>query len=266
MRTLPVIFALYRAAIRAEMQYRVNFVMLLVLGVVYQSSGFAFVWIVLRHFDTIAGWTFPQVALLYSLRLLAHATWVVPFNQVERLEETIREGRFDRFLVRPLNPFLQVVTARAQINVIGDVVAAVALFWVAVSLLDLHLTPLKVGYLILAVVGGGLVEGAVVVAVSSMAFRFVRTWAAVHFADNSFLLFGSYPTNIFGRALSWVLTWLVPVAFVAYIPAGVLLDKAGSLTVPAPVALAAPVAGMVWFAAAYHFWRWQIRGYQSAGG
>jgi ABC-2 type transport system permease protein len=266
MNSLAITWAFYRAAVRAEMQYRVNFVLLLVLGLVYQGSGFAFVWVVLQQFDSIAGWTFPQIAFLYSLRLLAHAAWVVPFHQVELMDKNIGEGKFDRFLVRPLNPLLQVITTRTQINVVGDVVVAVVLFVIAANLVDFSFSPLNVIYLLLAVLGGGLAEGAVIMAVSSMSFRFVRTWAAIHFADHVYLNFGSYPTTIFGGVMNWVLTWVVPVAFVAYIPSSVLLDKTDSLHVPGAVALLAPAVGLIWFYAAYRLWRWQIRGYQSAGG
>ncbi|MFE7622475.1 ABC-2 family transporter protein [Streptomyces sp. ATexAB-D23] len=265
MKSLSITWAFYKAAIRSEMQYRLNFVMLTVLGLVYQGSGFAFVWVVLRKFDTIAGWSFGELALLYSMRLLAHAAWVVPFHQIEFLDHTVREGKFDRYLVRPLNPLLQVVTTRFQMNVIGDVVAAVALFSVAAVLTGLDFSALNVLYLLLAVAGGAMAEGAVIMIVSSLSFRFVQTWAANHLVDNIYLMFGSYPTRIFGSALSWAFTWIIPVAFVAYIPSSVLLDKTGELHVQQAVAFGAPLIGALWFAAAYRLWRRQIRGYQSVG-
>jgi ABC-2 type transport system permease protein len=263
--SLRITWEFYKAAIRGEMQYRLNFVMLSALGMVYQGSGIAFVWVVLGTFDTIAGWSFGEVALLYALRLMAHTVWAVPFHQLEFMDTTIREGRFDRYLVRPLNPMLQVMTTRFQMNVVGDVVAAIVMFTIAVNLVAIDFSPLHIVYLILAVVGGALAEGAAVVVVSSLSFRFVQTWAANHLVDNIYLMFGSYPTRIFGGVLSWGLTWVVPVAVVAYIPSSVLLGKTAALHIPATVALGAPAIGALWFFAAYRLWRWQIRGYQSVG-
>ena len=265
LRTLSITWALYAAAIRGEMQYRLNFLLLVLLGVFYQGSGFAFIWIVLYQFDTIAGWTFGEIALLYSLRLLAHAVWVVPFHQVQFLDTTVREGRFDRYLVRPLNLLLQVMTTRFQMNVIGDVAAAALLFTIAAHLVDLNLSPLTGAYLVLVVLGGALIQGAAVVAVSSLSFRFVQTWAANHLIDNFFLLFGSYPTTIFGGVLNWALTWVVPIAFIAYIPASVLLEKTGELHMSAIVAFGTPVMGAVWFLLAYWVWHRQARRYHSVG-
>ncbi|MEU6164632.1 ABC transporter permease [Streptomyces tanashiensis] len=265
MGRLRMTFLLYRAAVRGEMQYRLNFVMLLALGLVYQGSGIAFVWTVLRTFDTIAGWNFGELAFLYSLRLMAHAVWVVPFHQLVSMDTTIREGRFDRYLVRPLNPFLQIITSRFRMNVIGDVMAAVILFTIAVNLVDIDFSPLSVAYLVLAVVGGALAEGAAAVVVSSLSFRSVQTWAAGQLVDNIYLMFGSYPTRVFGGALTWGLTWVLPVAVVAYIPSSVLLDKTDSLHLSAPAAVAAPLIGVLWFGAAYQWWQVRMRGYQSVG-
>mgnify|MGYP001545744526 CR=1 FL=1 len=265
MSTLRVAWTLERAALRGQLAYRLHFIVSTFMGVVYQGSGFAFVWVVLRQFHTIAGWTFPELAFLYSLRLLAHATWVVPFNQVDMLSLTVREGRLDRFLVRPLNPLLQVMTNRFQMNVIGDVIAATALFVIAASTAHVDFSPPHVLYLVLAVVGGALAEGALILAISSLNFRFLETWAAQHLVDNVYLMFGSYPLRVFGAATSWTLTWIVPVAFVAYIPSSMLLGHSGGLHVNSTIAWGAPAVGVVWFSVAYRVWLWQLRSYQSSG-
>jgi ABC-2 type transport system permease protein len=265
MRSLSITWAFYRAAFRGEAQYRVNFLLMALLGILYQGSGIAFLWIVLGQFDTIAGWSFGEVTLLYAMRLLAHTVWVVPGHQLEYLDMAIREGRFDRALVRPLAPFLQVITARFSLNVLGDVVAAVVVLVIALSSVDLDLGGLRGVYFVAAIIGGALAEGAAVLVISALSFRFVQIRAAYHFIDNVYLLFGSYPTRIFGAATSWVLTWVVPVAFVAYIPSSVLLDKTDGLHVPTFVAFLAPAVGALWFAAAYRFWCGQIRHYDGAG-
>jgi len=43
------------------------------MGIAYQGSGFAFIAVVLSRYPDIAGWTFPEIAVLYALRLVAHA-------------------------------------------------------------------------------------------------------------------------------------------------------------------------------------------------
>ncbi|MER6912753.1 ABC-2 family transporter protein [Streptomyces sp. NPDC000594] len=264
-QSLSLYWTLQKAALRAETGYRFNFVLLVFMGIVYQGSGIAFIWVVLSRFDAIGSWTFSDVAFLYSLRLLAHAVWVVPFNQLSVLDIMVREGRFDIYLMRPVNPLIQVITTRARMNTLGDVITGVTLFAFALPAADVDWTPVKALYLVLAVLGGAAAEGAVVLALSALCFRFLETRSAHMLTDNVFLLFGSYPLHIFGTATTWLLTWTVPVAFVAYIPASVLLGRTGELPLPAVLAWAAPVVGFLWLYAAYLVWVRQMRHYQSTG-
>jgi len=263
--SLRMAWELEKAAFRGQLEYRLNFVIMTFLGIAYQGSGFAFIWVVLRQFHTLDGWTFHDLAFLYSLRLLSHATWVVPFNLLSDIDMTLREGMFDQFLVRPLNPLLQVITHRFRMNVIGDVITAFALFVLAANMADVSFTVVHVVYLVLAVIGGALAEGAIILACASLSFRLLETWALRFLIDNVYLMFGSYPLRIFGAGISWSFTWLVPIAFVAYIPSSVLLKHASGLHVSPIIAWGAPAVGFIWFIASYQVWRWQLKHYQSSG-
>jgi len=62
-----------------------------------------------------------------------------------------------------------------------------------------------------------------------------------------------------------VLTFGVPVAFIAYLPATVLLGRTGELSIHPALAYGAPGIGAAMFVLAYLFWRSQIAHYQSSG-
>ena len=260
-----VTWVLAKAAIRGAAQYRVNFVILALLGIAYQSSGFAFIAVVLSRFPSIGGWTFPEIAVLYALRLLAHAVHLVPLHQLMSLDELVRDGTFDRFLVRPLNPLIQVLTRRFSVNTLGDSVTAVAVLLFASSIADVSWTPVHVLYAAAAVVGGALIEGGLALGITSMSFRFVEVWPARYLVDNVLLNFGSYPLSVFGFLAQWVMTWILPVAFIAWLPAAVILDRASGLGVSGTIAWLAPVVGALWFALGYQVWRRMLRTYASTG-
>lgn len=64
------------------------------------------------------------------------------------------------------------------------------------------------------------------------------------------------------HSLSWV---FVSVAFVAYMPATVLLGRAGELRLSPVIAYGAPLVGVLLFGPTYWFWRHELNAYQSAG-
>jgi ABC-2 type transport system permease protein len=265
MQTLRIALALAAADLRGSMQYRANFIAQIVVGVVWQCTGFLFLWVVLSRFNTLAGWTLGSVAFLYALRLSAHALDSIFFLPLEYLSWQIRQGEVDRYLVRPLPPLLQIITSHISLVVFGDTLSAVILLVAATTLAPVDWSPVAVLYLVLAMIGGALIESALKLIAASLAFRALNTDALGEFIDSFFATFGNYPLKIYGPVLQSAFTFVLPLAFVAYFPAAVLVNRTGDLLVPALVAYLSPLVGVLWFAAAYWFFNHELRCYQSSG-
>lgn len=264
-RQLRLYGVLFRASMRAQGQYRANLATEIIGAMAYQGAGFAFVWVVVNRFGDIGGWGLPELALLYGMRLGSHGVFTFFFAQlVGRVGDVIRQGEFDRYLLRPLDPLLQLITRRFNLTVLGDLVGGAALIVAGATHVDITWTVPAVGYLVLAVIGGGLIEAALHLTASALAFRLLSTPLSGAIED---LLsgVGSYPVRIFPAGAEFALTFILPIAFVAYFPATVLLSRTDELSVPAWLAALAPLIGALLFTAAYAFWRHQIRHYSSSG-
>jgi ABC-2 type transport system permease protein len=264
-RTLRLYGTLVGAGLRAETQYRGNLLVMLLAGMAYQGLGLAFVWVVVDRFGAIGTWTLDEVFFLYALRLTAHGLWVVPFSQLNQLDLIVREGEFDRFLVRPLNPLVQVLTRRVGLMQAGDLVGGLLLLAYATTRVDIDWSPVSVGFLLLTVIGGALVEVAIQLGLSGLTFRLLSTRMLRIQVDIVFGTFGNYPLKIFPSVARFVFTFMLPMAFVAYFPASVLLDRTGELAVPAWVAYSSPLVGAMLFTIAYLFWSRQTSHYTSSG-
>src|SRR5258708_3633057 len=68
----------------------------------------------------------------------------------------------------PLPVYRQVQLLEFPANAFGDLIVGVSLFAAAVFAVDLHWTPLRVAYIVAALVGGTLMEGAVHTALSAL--------------------------------------------------------------------------------------------------
>lgn len=266
MTTLSICWSLLAASLRGQMQYRANFLVMVLWGLVYQGTGFVFIWVVLSRFEAIAGWTLGEVAFLYGLRLTAHALWGVFFGNLLYIDMKVRHGEFDRYLVRPLAPLLQIVTERLQVNMLGDLAGGIVLFAAANVMVGIDWSPVAVTYLILALLGGALLEAGVKLLVASFSFRLLNVGNLYWMLDGIlFNQFGNYPLKIFSVTLQFLLTFGLPLAFVAYFPASVLLARTEELSMHPVFAYLAPLAGIVWFGLAYLVFQHELRNYQSAG-
>lgn len=257
----------YRMALaqaRVQMQYRANFVAHILSMVLTYGGQFVSLYWLTQRFNTIGGWRLEEIVLLYALAILAWGFAVSFFWSLVGFEDQVRMGTYDRALLRPINPLLTVLGSQSPIRGMGQFVFSIAAFLFAVRMTGLRLTAVKLGYLLLTAVGGGLILGAALIATAALAFWTTRTytfyWSLVFPARQLI----NYPISIYHRALQVVLTVLVPFAFINFFPAHVLLDRVAELPMPA-LAWATPAVGVAAISAAYAFWNLGTRNYTSTG-
>jgi ABC-2 type transport system permease protein len=252
-------------ALRSEMQYRLNVVAGILGGVLLQCVGLGFIATVLTRFGTLGGWTLSQLTLLYGMRLTAHALWVIPCASLFQIGAVLRDAEFDRFLTRPVNPLIQVMTRRATITTLGHAIGGLAVLTIGMVGVDVEWTVWRLLLLVLALIGGALIELSVQLLFASLSFRLHNLTDLMLAFDHVFNTFGNYPTKIFTGVTRWGLTTVFPLAFAFYFPAAILLGRTDELWVSKWIAAAAPAAGLVLFALAYRVWRAQTSHYSSAG-
>lgn len=253
------------AAIRGEMQYRVSFLFQLLFGFAFQTVGFVFVAVVLTRFEAVGGWGLWEVGLLYGIRLTGHGLWIVVMNQVFRFDQIVQEGEWDRFLIRPMPLWAQLMFTQFRITPLGDFIAGAVLLAFALGTVDIDWSPGLVVFLALAIVSGALIDGAFQLGGAAFAFRYLETLPLRIVFDDLQGRFGSYPMTIFERPLRAFMTWIVPMAFMAWLPATVVLGRTAELPFPPWVAYLSPLVGFVLMAGAVWLFIAQSRNYQSAG-
>lgn len=263
MATVKLLWHMVTASIRGQMQYRLNFVIGVLSGLFFSGIGIIFVWAILETFDSLGDWSFAEIALLYGLRLSAHGTYLIFFSSFMNIDNMVRDGAYDRLLVRPVHPMLQLMFTEFRVTVIGDFVGGIAILVAALTLQDISWTPWLVLLLIGAIIGGALIDGAFQVLPASLTFKYIESWPSRVIFDDIFSRFGNYPIHIFGQVTERILTFIVPVAFVAWLPVATMLDKptflpnwAGWMSVP---------IGIIAFGMAIFVFIRSSRQYQSSG-
>ncbi len=257
--------ALAGASLRSGFQYRANAISAVISGLLFQLTGFLSVWIIVSRFDGIGGWTLAEITFLYGMRLTSHGIFYALFSQMFDFDRVLITGEFDRFLVRPMSPLLQLFTRKLRVNCFGDLIGGITLLSFASVGTAVDWSPPKIVFLVLAVIGGALVEGAIQIALGSLSFRYLNLGAIRVTVNETFNQYGNYPQSIFPRALEFMLTFILPVAFVAFLPASAILDRTAELHVSPILAWIAPIAGVILFSIAIRIWHRQSRHYQSSG-
>ncbi|HEY3369088.1 MAG TPA: ABC-2 family transporter protein [Symbiobacteriaceae bacterium] len=253
-----------RAQARSQMQYRLNFAANLVSMVLTYGGQFVSLYWITQRFQAIDGWRLEEIVLLYALAILAWGVCVSFFFSLHGFEDQVRNGTFDRALLRPMNPLLHVLGSQSPISGLGQFVFSILAFVFAFRAAGVSLTPLKLIYLVLTAMGGGMILGGAMVIVAAAAFWTTRTYAfywSIIYPSRQLV---NYPVSIYNRALQIVLTVGVPFAFINYYPAHVLLDRTNRLAYPV-LAWSTPLVGLLAITGAYMFWNWGTRYYTGTG-
>ena len=251
---------------RAQMQYRTSFVTD-VLGTLGAGlAEFAEVWVIFHNVDVLGGLDFTAALLVFALSNLAFALADMVVGHLDQLPTYIRAGQVDAFYVRPLPLLAQLVTSDLSLRRVGRMSVAVVALVVALTTASVSWSWATVALLVLTVVSGTAIFAALFTAAGGLQFFLVD---GSEFT-NAFTYGGSYAAQqsqqVFPNLLRIFWMFVVPTAFVAYVPAVAILDLPGDPFVPTWLAWCTPLAAVFAWALAALCWRVGTRHYEGAGG
>jgi ABC-2 type transport system permease protein len=255
----------WRINVLTTLEYRTNFLLWFGFTFVYHGSAIAALWVMLNNFPSMNGWDFRNMAFLYALWMVAHALNSTFFSTIGDIPEWIRDGEFDRLLVRPLDELFQVIATPGQIFP-DELLLALTFLVVATAANHIAVTFGFVALLALVVLGGALIDLGIALLISTVAFWFVQVdalrWIVLQLEQE----FTRYPLSIYTRGVRLLLAFVIPFGFMNYFPASYFLHKADNgLGLPLAIGVFTPAIGIAFVVLAYACWRVGLQRYQGVG-
>lgn len=267
MGTLKRYLRLYKALIsqffKVVMQSKVDFLMGLFGFFFTQLAGILFLYLVFEQIPDLKGWSLEQLVFIYGFaqiprgidHLFTDNLWLVAWRLVIN-------GDFDRYMLRPMNVFFQIIAEKLQPDALGELLVGTILVVYSVAKGVVVLDALHIAMFVVSVLAGSLIYTAVKLLFASLAFWIKRSGPFLQLAYEM-AEFAKYPTEIYAKALRFVITWVIPFAFVAYLPAGYFLGS-GMGNHVGVIGIECAIALVAWLIA-YAVFHKGIRIYESAG-
>jgi ABC-2 type transport system permease protein len=259
-RYLSLYAALWKNSVTREMSFKGNFILWIVVEVLWFVLQLSFVTVIFAQTDTVGTWTKWQMVLLVGASNFIQQVFQAFFLvNCSNLSELIRTGKMDFFLALPVNTrflvSLRVVDLGAFINALFG--ACVMIF--AAVKLHLHPTVLQLAGFGALVVLGILIHYTLMFLLATISFWTVRTQALVWGYYQIFNI-ARMPDEAFRGAFKVVFTFALPALLVSNVPVRVLADKVSD-----PQAWLMLLAlGVAWAVISEWFWRLSLRRYTSA--
>ncbi|MDT3399655.1 ABC transporter permease [Streptomyces sp. B1866] len=251
--------------VRSTMTYRTSFVIMTVGNFVATGLDFVAIVLMFSRVDALGGFSLPEVALLYGTTSTAFGLADLVLGNADRIGRRVRDGTMDVLLLRPAPVLAQVAADRFALRRLGRLSQGLTLLIWSLTQVDVDWTPARAVLLALTPLCGGAIFGAVFVA--GGAFQF---WAGdASEVQNSFTYGGTtmlqYPPTVFTKELLRGVTFVIPLAFVNWLPALYVLGRPNPLGLPPWTGFAAPLVAAACCALAGLAWRAGLRAYRSTG-
>lgn len=211
--------------IKSLIEYRADFVLGLIGFVLVQFVGVVFVQLIFNSIPTLDGWSFYEVLFIYGLAQIPRGIDHVFTDNLWILAGSIIvEGKFDKYLVRPLNPLFQLIAERFQPDGFGEILIGIFLFVTASIKLNLSFSFGRIVLLICIIIFATLIYTSIKLAVASIAFwiKFAQSYLFMTYQLSGFT---KYPINIYPKAIRLFLTFMIPFAFTGYFPGAYFLGR-----------------------------------------
>lgn len=257
-------FSLYlyflQQRLKVLLEYRMNFVIGAASMVIVQGAGILSIWVVMDQVPSLQGWSLDEVLLIYGVMMLSRSIshmfadnlWTVGHHY-------IRTGGFDRFLVRPIDPLFHLLADRFCHDGVGTFLVGAALVTKASIGMGLRWSPAMLAYLALMVLSGGLIFIALMLITATLSFWMTDSLPITRMMHETYEM-AKYPLTIYGRGVTFLLTWVFPFALASFYPASHLLGRDVGLMAWLP-----PLVAVILLAIGYRFWRFGLRYYAGTG-
>lgn len=239
--------------------YRANFLMQLSSVVMDITLTVVFARVVYAHVPAIAGWDFDHLLLLLGTYMIVDGiAWLTYKGGMQEIDDRIRKGSLDAILTKPADAQFLTTIARIDLEDSARIVAGTVLLFKGISAVQPpHLAATIPLYLLLVALAT-IIFYSLRLLVKIPSFWSTKGWGVNAVAFNLFRL-AQYPTDIYKGFARIVYTFLLPIVFVATVPARTLSGVFDWRYIFGALIIAA-----IFFTISRKTWLWALTRYASA--
>lgn len=253
-------------SLRAQMLYPGAFLLGLAGSFASTITGFAGVWALFARFHHVRGWHFADVALFYAIVNITFSFADMGTRGFDVFgPQFVKTGNFDRLLLRPRAPTLQLLGYELRIAMLGRMLQGALIFALALALLRPDWGWRDVFLICWTVAGGVCLFTGILILQATLSFWTVESLEIANTLTYGGVEAAQFPLDIYAAWFRRFLIFVVPIGCVSYFPIASLLGRASTTGVSPWLANAAPVAGFLFLALSLLVWRIGVNRYTSTG-
>ena len=215
--------------LKSEMEYRLSFIFSFLSQIIVFFSYYFIIIALFTKFDNIKGFTMYEVLLCFSIIQFGFSFNEVFARGIDKFEDLIIQGNFDRLLLRPKNILLQVLCSNSDFIKVSRLIQALIVMIIALINLHIKLTLIKLITLILMLVSSIIIFFSIFVLAASYCFITVQGLEVRNVFTNGGKQMAQYPIGVFNKGFLYFFTFIIPYGFVNYYPLLYFIGKKSNI-------------------------------------
>lgn len=250
----------FKASLMSDLEYRLNILTKVFTDIIWYAAQASIFEVLFHHTNQIASWNLNQARVFSAVLFLVDALWMIIFHEnFDRLSMKVRRGDLDLVLAKPVNAQFMISLQKQNTSYLVNVIVTILYLSFTVSLLNEPVSALNIGLFVFVGVPSALMiiySFRLFFAVLSVIFTNAE---AVNYVFYQIYRLGMRPDGFYPQWMRYILLSFLPMAFVASVPARMLLNQANLLLIGA-----APLISLISVLVISTFWRYSLRHYASA--
>lgn len=205
--------------LQTQIEYRADFSIGIVGIFIQQIGNFLLLLGIFTQIPVIEGYSFNEVLLIYGYSQFVRGIdflyndfiWTQAFWGIQ-------EGSFMKYMIRPINPIVQIIMDRFNLESMGVIVLGAGLFFYAKSQLGLEFSLWEWGALGLFTLSGLIIYFSIKLVCAAIAFWTVSSGEFMQLVYETGD-FSRYPLDIYKHFfIKFFFTYILPFAIISYYP------------------------------------------------
>lgn len=226
LKYLSLYKSMFAYSLNRELQYRVNFAVIVIGYILYLASNLALFGILYSWVDSVGGWNYAQVLVFLGTYHIIHGLWDFGTAlNVERISEYIAQGSLDMILIRPVNSLFYVIFRNMNFAPLVNSILGIIIVAIGMTKAHVAVTFGHVALYIIMVINGLIIFTMLQLILQLISFWVVRT-NVVNDLFYQVIKFAEKPDAIYKGFLKRFLIFAIPMIVVVNFPSRILLGKA----------------------------------------
>jgi ABC-2 type transport system permease protein len=248
---------------KSQLQYKVSFLLQVVGHLLTTVIDFFGIWALFARFNSIGTWQLPEVALFYGIINISFASADALGRGFDTLSRIIKNGDFDRLLLRPRSTVLQLLGTEFTLKRIGRFIQGfVVLVW-SFTTLNISLNLQTLWLLGASFIGSVALFLGIVIIQATLTFWTIESLEIMNVLTYGGVETAQYPLGIYSKWFQQFFTFVIPLGCVSYFPLVAVLGK--DISVPLWFCYLSPMAGILFLLVALKLWKIGEKYYCSTG-